>query len=143
MEKLDGNAAAGILSEVFALEVSGARGRCASCGNVSALGDAHSSVDVSWGVALVLLAPTAATWTGHDEKLPPWFKKHIEKRIMLGLDLQGEPSQRTAIAATGRDQALTVSGEDADAKAYATATLPTLQAHLKKIRAIAAAAGVS
>jgi putative membrane protein len=36
-----------------------------------------------------------------------------------------------------------VSGEDADAKAYATATLPTLQAHLKKIRAIAAAAGVS
>src|SRR3954454_12243170 len=40
-------------------------------------------------VALVLLAPTAASWTGHDEKLPPWFKKHVDKRIMLGLDLQG------------------------------------------------------
>jgi phage FluMu protein Com len=45
METLDGNAAAGMLSEVFALEVSGARGRCASCGNVSALGDAHAYLD--------------------------------------------------------------------------------------------------
>jgi putative membrane protein len=34
------------------------------------------------------------------------------------------------------------SGQDADAKAYAAATLPTLKAHLKKIRAIAAAQGV-
>jgi hypothetical protein len=30
----------------------------------------------------------------------------------------------------------------ADAKAYAAATLPTLKAHLKKIRAIASAQGV-
>lgn len=35
------------------------------------------------------------------------------------------------------------SGQDADAKAFATATLPTLQAHLRKITAIAASAGVS
>ena len=35
------------------------------------------------------------------------------------------------------------SGQDADAKAFATATLPTLQMHLKKINAIAANAGVS
>jgi putative membrane protein len=34
------------------------------------------------------------------------------------------------------------SGQDADAKAYATATLPTLKVHLKKIRAIASAQGV-
>jgi putative membrane protein len=33
-------------------------------------------------------------------------------------------------------------GEDADAKAFATATLPTVRSHLKKIQAIAAAAGV-
>jgi putative membrane protein len=33
-------------------------------------------------------------------------------------------------------------GQDADAKAYATATLPTLKTHLKKIQAIAAAHGV-
>jgi putative membrane protein len=35
------------------------------------------------------------------------------------------------------------SGQDPDAKAFASATLPTLEAHLKKIQAIAATAGVS
>src|SRR6267154_1929530 len=35
------------------------------------------------------------------------------------------------------------SGQDPDAKAFAVATLPTLRAHLKKIRSIAATAGVS
>jgi putative membrane protein len=34
------------------------------------------------------------------------------------------------------------SGQDPDAKAFANATLPTLEAHLKKIQAIAAGAGV-
>src|SRR4051795_7578881 len=40
-------------------------------------------------VALVLLAPTISAWTGHEDRLPAWFKKHVDKRIMLGLDLQG------------------------------------------------------
>jgi putative membrane protein len=35
------------------------------------------------------------------------------------------------------------SGQDSDAKAFARATLPTLQSHLKKIEAIAKTAGVS
>lgn len=34
------------------------------------------------------------------------------------------------------------SGQDADAKAFAAATLPTLKGHLRKIKAIAAAQGV-
>jgi putative membrane protein len=34
------------------------------------------------------------------------------------------------------------SGQDADAKAFAAATLPTIKAHLKKIQAIAAAQGI-
>jgi putative membrane protein len=36
-----------------------------------------------------------------------------------------------------------LAGRDPDAKAFAKATLPTLQAHLKKIQSIAASAGVS
>lgn len=35
------------------------------------------------------------------------------------------------------------SGQDPDAKAYAVATLPTLEEHLKKIQSIAGASGVS
>jgi putative membrane protein len=35
------------------------------------------------------------------------------------------------------------SGQDPDAKAFAVATLPTLRVHLKKIKSIATAAGVS
>ena len=35
------------------------------------------------------------------------------------------------------------SGRDSDAQAYAKATLPTLELHLKKIKSIAASAGVS
>jgi len=50
MERLDGNGAAGMLSEVFALEVTAARGRCASCGNVGALGEAHAYLDAPGAV---------------------------------------------------------------------------------------------
>jgi Zn finger protein HypA/HybF involved in hydrogenase expression len=36
--KLDGNAAAGILQEIFAVEVTTARGTCDGCGAVEAVG---------------------------------------------------------------------------------------------------------
>ncbi len=36
---LDGNAAAGVLSEVFAMDVTAAIGRCAGCGRQGALGE--------------------------------------------------------------------------------------------------------
>ena len=45
MEELDGNGAAGRLSEVFALELTEARGRCDHCGNVAALGEARAYLD--------------------------------------------------------------------------------------------------
>ena len=35
------------------------------------------------------------------------------------------------------------SGQDPDAKAFGSATLPTLRMHLKKIKAIAADAGIT
>jgi hypothetical protein len=39
--RLDGNAAAGILREVFVSELSAARGACASCGAIAPLGAQH------------------------------------------------------------------------------------------------------
>jgi preprotein translocase subunit SecD len=39
--------------------------------------------------AFFVLIPTVATWTGKDDQLPAWMKKHLQKKIMLGLDLQG------------------------------------------------------
>jgi ribosomal protein S27E len=36
--KLDGNAAAGLFREVFAFELTTARGRCDNCGNVAEVG---------------------------------------------------------------------------------------------------------
>lgn len=38
---LDGNAAAGPLADLFAMEVTAARGRCEGCGSVSAIATAH------------------------------------------------------------------------------------------------------
>src|SRR5262245_55070014 len=38
-------------------------------------------------VAFVLMVPTLAAWTGREE--PAWMRKHLQKKIMLGLDLQG------------------------------------------------------
>ncbi len=39
--------------------------------------------------SFMVLVPTGATWLGKDEQLPGWVKKHLQKKIMLGLDLQG------------------------------------------------------
>jgi hypothetical protein len=39
--RLDGNAAAGILREVFVHELSAARGACASCGTIAQMGSQH------------------------------------------------------------------------------------------------------
>ena len=39
--RLDGNAAAGILREVFVHEMSAARGACAACGTIAPLGSQH------------------------------------------------------------------------------------------------------
>jgi hypothetical protein len=41
MNYLDGNAAAGELGEIFALDVTSAEGRCANCGGKSRFAEAH------------------------------------------------------------------------------------------------------
>jgi len=39
--RLDGNAAAGLLREIFVHELSAARGACAACGTIALLGSQH------------------------------------------------------------------------------------------------------
>ncbi len=52
--RLDGNAAAGMLAELFAVDITTARSRCASCGRTSMLGAHHLYADAP---ALVLRCP--------------------------------------------------------------------------------------
>jgi|tagenome__1003787_1003787.scaffolds.fasta_scaffold18308236_1 ribosomal protein S27AE len=53
--RLDGNAAGGVLADLFAVDVTAARSRCASCGTTSMLGAHHLYADAP---ALVLRCPT-------------------------------------------------------------------------------------
>lgn len=55
MRRLDGNAAAGALGELFAVDVTTAQSRCASCGGTAMLGAHHLYADAP---ALVLRCPT-------------------------------------------------------------------------------------
>jgi Family of unknown function (DUF6510) len=48
--KVDGNAVAGLLREVFAFEVTDATGTCANCGNVAAIGAVHAYVNAPGAV---------------------------------------------------------------------------------------------
>jgi hypothetical protein len=73
VEELDGNGAAGRLSEIFALEVTGARGQCANCGNVGMLGEARAFVEAPGvvircracdSVLLVLVRGDGRYWLG-------------------------------------------------------------------------------
>ncbi|MSP63526.1 MAG: protein translocase subunit SecD [Myxococcales bacterium] len=40
-------------------------------------------------LAAIGLTPSLAGWFGQEDSLPPWFKKHVTRKILLGLDLQG------------------------------------------------------
>jgi hypothetical protein len=53
--RLDGNAAAGALADLFAVDLTEARSHCASCGSTSMLGAHHLYADAP---ALVLRCPT-------------------------------------------------------------------------------------
>ncbi len=52
--RLDGNAAAGLMADLFAVDLTEARSRCAACGTTSMLGAHHLYADAP---ALVLRCP--------------------------------------------------------------------------------------
>ena len=55
--RLDGNAAGGAMTDLFAVDLTVARSRCASCGTTSMLGSHHLYAD---SPALVLRCPSCA-----------------------------------------------------------------------------------
>ena len=50
-QMLDGNTAAGALSEIFAVDLTAAHGRCVTCGAVEALGEVRLYFDVHGMIA--------------------------------------------------------------------------------------------
>jgi hypothetical protein len=57
--RLDGNEAAGVLAELFAVDLTEARSRCASCGSTAMIGAHYLYADTP---ALVLAARAAPGW---------------------------------------------------------------------------------
>jgi hypothetical protein len=73
--RLDGNAAAGILREVFASEMTTAVGTCGSCGAVDAVGAVHVYV----AAGLVLRCPSCESV----------LMRIVETETRLWIDLSG------------------------------------------------------
>jgi|SRR5579871_1180347 len=40
-------------------------------------------------IGFAALAPSVATWFGKEDAIPGWYKKRFDRKIQLGLDLQG------------------------------------------------------
>ena len=72
MERLDGNAVAGELMEIFGVEMTLATGVCASCGSAGAVGELHVYEGAGWvvrcpacgSVLVTLVRGTERRWIG-------------------------------------------------------------------------------
>ena len=89
--RLDGNAAAGALTELFAMDVTTALARCGSCGSSSMIGAHHLYADAP---AMVLRCPTCT-------EVVLRFASQ-EGRILL--DLRGAGLLTVPVAATAVDE---------------------------------------
>ncbi|HEY2374932.1 MAG TPA: DUF6510 family protein [Gemmatimonadaceae bacterium] len=69
--RLDGNAAGGMLREVFALEVTAALARCAGCGSVAPMG---TLLEYGHGMGVVLRCPTCDTAVVRMTHTPGWVR---------------------------------------------------------------------
>ena len=100
----------------------------------SAANDKLKAIAASKNVSL----PTSASMgqMATETKLKALSGDTFDKSYIKGMIKDHE----TDIALFEKESA---SGQDPDAKAFAAATLPTLKTHLRKIKAIASAAGVN
>ena len=69
--RLDGNAAGGMLREVFALEVTAALARCAGCGSVVPMG---ALLEYGQAMGVVLRCPTCDTAVMRMSRTPGWIR---------------------------------------------------------------------
>jgi len=69
--RLDGNAAGGMLRDVFALEVTTALARCAGCGSVAAMG---ALLEYGQAMGVVLRCPTCDTAVMRMARTPGWIR---------------------------------------------------------------------
>ena len=69
--RLDGNAAGGMLREVFALEVTAALARCAGCGSVAPMG---ALLEYGHAMGVVLRCPTCDTAVVRIAHTPGWIR---------------------------------------------------------------------
>ena len=69
--RLDGNAAGGMLREIFALEVTAALARCAGCGSVAPMG---ALLEYGHAMGVVLRCPTCDTPVVRIARTPGWIR---------------------------------------------------------------------
>jgi uncharacterized protein DUF6510 len=88
--RLDGNAAAGILSEVFAAEMTVARGTCAGCGATNALG---SALLYAHAPGTVLRCPSCTAILMCIVRMPDGFVVDLSGVRRIRLDVTDRPQR--------------------------------------------------
>ena len=72
--RLDGNAAAGALREIFALDVTAAVARCACCGAVAPMG---ALLEYGQGMGVILRCPSCETAVLRIARTPGWIRLDV------------------------------------------------------------------
>ncbi|HEY3461029.1 MAG TPA: DUF6510 family protein [Casimicrobiaceae bacterium] len=80
--RLDGNAAAGALRQIFATDVTTARATCVGCGEVSAVG---ALLEYGHGMGIVLRCPGCSAVLLRVARTPGWLRLDASGISMLAI----------------------------------------------------------
>lgn len=80
--RLDGNAAAGALRQIFATDVTTARATCVGCGKVSAVG---ALLEYGHGMGIVLRCPGCSAVLLRVARTPGWLRLDASGISMLAI----------------------------------------------------------
>jgi uncharacterized protein DUF6510 len=86
--RLDGNAAAGALRQIFASDVTTARATCVGCGKVSAVG---ALLEYGHGMGIVLRCPGCSAVLLRVARTPGWLRLDAS-----GISMMAIPDSLTA-----------------------------------------------